>query len=76
MINDFLGIPGLISKALNEIPSGINVVPLTINIDGDKQEADLVAGVTGYNVGANVKDPKSRKSYPVVKTVHGWGLFL
>ena len=61
---------------LQEIPSGINVVPLKMNIDGYEQEGDLVAGVTGYNIGHNVTDPESRRSYPVVKTAHGWGVFM
>ena len=74
MINDFLGIDGLISESLWQIPSGINVVPLTI--DGVKQKYDLAAGVTGYNITEDgVTDPKSKRSYPVVQSVHGWGLF-
>ena len=74
MINDFLGIDGLISESLWQIPSGINVVPLTI--DGVKQKYDLAAGVTGYNITEDgVTDTKSKRSYPVVQSVHGWGLF-
>ena len=74
MINDFLGIGGLISESLWQIPSGINVVPLTI--DGVKQKYDLAAGVTGYNITEDgVTDTKSKRSYPVVQSVHGWGLF-
>ena len=54
------------------------MVPLTIiEPDGYEEEADIVAGVTGYDVtqdGTEVGDSKTK--YPVVKTVHGWGLLL
>ena len=73
MIKDFLGIDGLISESLWQIPSGINVVPFTIDEDPN---FDLAAGVTGYNITEDgVTDPKSKRSYPVVQSVQGWGLF-
>ena len=76
-ISDFLGLGGLISTSLKDIPSGINTVPLVIVDNGHEQKAELVAGVTGYNVAKDaVTDPESKTTYPVVQTVHGWGLFL
>jgi len=76
-ISDFLGLGGLISTCLKDIPSGINTVPLTINDNGHETKADLVAGVTGYKVTKDaVTVPGTKTSYPVVQTVHGWGLFL
>ena len=76
-ISDFLGLGGLISTSLKDIPSGINTVPLVIVDNGHEQKAELVAGVTGYNVAKSaVTDPESKTTYPVVQTVHGWGLFL
>jgi len=76
-ISDFLGLGGLISTCLKDIPSGINTVPLTINDNGHETKADLVAGVTGYKVTKDaVTVPGTKTSYPVVQSVHGWGLFL
>ena len=73
-VKDFLGLGSRMDLA--DMPSGINVVPLTIiEPDGYEEEADIVAGVTGFDVtedGAEVGELK----YPVVKTVHGWGLLL
>ena len=44
---DFLGIR---YAELEDIPSGINVVPLTITGMAGEEESALVAGVTGYTL--------------------------
>ena len=68
-VTSFLGVK---TGDLEDIPSGVNAVPLTLT-DGDKEEeAALVAGVTGYRI----TGPTSSVSYPSVQTVHGWGLLM
>ena len=68
---------GIYGGKLSNVPSGLNVVPLTLT-DGDKEEeAALVAGVTGFNISQEaVTDPATNKTYPSVQTVHGWGLLV
>ena len=62
---------------LKDIPSGFNVVPLTITDGFNTEEADLAAGVTGYKVEEDaVMDEETKTTYPMVQSVHGWGLFL
>jgi len=70
---------GMHDGKLDNIPSGLNVVPLTLidGVSGREEVSALVAGVTGYNITqAAVTDPKTNKTYPSVQTVHGWGLLL
>ena len=77
-ISDFLGLGGLISTSLKDVPNGLNAVPLTINDNGNEETGYLVAGVTGYKVTTEdaAADPETKTSYPVVQSVHGWGLLL
>ena len=70
---------GVWSGDLKDIPSGLNVVPLTICSPGcgTQEQSALVAGVTGYTVTEwEVTDPLTNISYPSVQPVHGWGLFM
>ena len=74
-VKDFLGLGS--NTYCEDIPSGINVVPLTISDGNNTDEADLVAGVTGYKVEKDaVIDEESKTIYPMVQSVHGWGLLL
>merc|ERR1711915_786864 len=64
---------------LEDISSGLNVVPLTIkdHTTGHEEETNLVAGVTGYKVDKDIHyDPKSKETYSVAQAVHGWGLLV
>ena len=62
---------------MEDIPSGINVVPLTITDGGTEEQSALVAGVTGYTVTEEeLTDPDSKVSFPSVQSVLGWGLLL
>jgi len=74
-LKDFLGLGSNVD--LKDIPSGFNVVPLTITDGFNTEEADLAAGVTGYKVEEDaVMDEETKTTYPMVQSVHGWGLFL
>merc|ERR1712154_348920 len=60
-----------------DIPSGINVVPLTITDGGTEEQSALVAGVTGYTITEEeITDPDSKVTYPSVQSALGWGLLL
>ena len=62
---------------LEDIPSGINVVPLTITDGGTEEQSALVAGVTGYTITEEeITDPDSKVTYPSVQSILGWGLLL
>ena len=68
-ITAFLGVR---SGNLKDIPSGVNVVPLTITDGVTEEQSALVAGVTGYTVTEwEVTDPLTNISYPSVQPVHG-----
>jgi len=74
LIKDFYGIHYR-KVPLDFIPSGVNVVPLTIvdlSNESRKDEAAIVAGLTGYKIKEATEDQK----YPIVENVHGWGLLL
>merc|ERR1712183_148163 len=73
-VTDFMGIH---DGKLENVPSGLNVVPLTL-IDGNTEEqAALVAGVTGYTLNENeTAIIRANHTYPSIQTVHGWGLLL
>ena len=74
-VKDFLGLGS--NADFKDISSEINVVPLTISDGNITDEADLVAGVTGYKVEKDaVIDEESKTIYPMVQSVHGWGLLL
>ena len=75
-ITAFLGVR---SGDLKNIPSGLNVVPLTICSPGcgTQEQSALVAGVTGYTVTEwEVTDPLTNTRYPSVQPAHGWGLLM
>lgn len=64
---------------VEDIASGLNVVPLTIkdHTTGHEEESNLVAGVTGYKVDKDVQyDAKTDMTYSVAQAVHGWGLLV
>ena len=62
---------------MKDIQSGINVVPIIISNGENTEEADLVAGITGYKVKEEaVIDKETETRYLMVQSVHGWGLFL
>ena len=55
--------------------SGVNVVPITITNVVTKEEAALVAGVTGYAITeGEVTD--GNVAFPAVQSVLGWGLLM
>ena len=73
-VRDFLGETGAVTyKALK---SGLNAVPLIITDGTREEEAALVAGVTGYKVEEEFTDPESNTSFPVIKSVQGWGMLM
>merc|ERR1711874_188270 len=73
-VADFLGVR---YPELEDIPSGINVVPLTITDGETEEESALVAGVTGYTITEEeITDPDSKVTFPSVQSVLGWGLLL
>ena len=60
-----------------DIPSGLNVVPLTITDGAIEEQSALVAGVTGYTVTEwEVTEPFTFTRYPSVQPAHGWGLLM
>ena len=66
-VADFLGIR---YAELEDIPSGINVVPLTITGMAGEEESALVAGVTGYTLTEEeITDPDSQVTFPSVQSV-------
>merc|ERR1719347_245074 len=71
-VTDFLGIKG---GSLDEVPSGINVVPLTIANRWTEEEAALVAGFTGFTV-KEKEFTEGNVTYPSIQPVLGWGLFM
>ena len=74
-MTDFLGLNNY--SNLRNIPSGLNVVPLTITDGCNEEVSALVAGVTGYNLTEEeITDPDSQVTFPSVQSVLGWGLLL
>ena len=62
---------------MEDIPSGINVVPLTITDGGTEEQSALVAGVTGYTINEEeITDPDTKVTFPSVQSILGWGLLL
>ena len=71
VVRDFMGLDLVDRKNL---PSGVNIAPLTI-MDGDSEtKAVLVAGVTGYTLAANAVNANNM-SFPTVQSELGWALF-
>ena len=55
---------------LEDIPSGINLVPLAITSCFYAEQSDLVAGVTGYAITEEeLTDPESKVTFPSVQSV-------
>ena len=75
-VTDFLGLSDF--SNLRKIPSGLNVVPLTILAGGGAPvQSVMVAGVTGYTITEEeITDPDSKVTYPSVQSALGWGLLL
>ena len=76
-MTDFLGLS--VNSNLRKIPSGLNVVPLTVLAGGGPPvQSVLVAGVTGYTITREelTGDTSSNRSFPSVRSVTGWGLLM
>ena len=71
-MRDFLG---LYTGDLEELPSGVNVVPLTLTDGYTEEQAALVAGLTGYSV-TEQELTQGNVTYPAVQAVPGWGLLM
>ena len=71
-VQDFLG---LYSGDLAEVPSGVNVVPLTFTDGASKEQAALVGGVTGYKI-IEGEVTEGDLTFPSVQSVLGWGLLM
>ena len=52
-------------RDLNEMPSGLASIPLTINENGRKADAAFVSGMAGMKI-------DDSKDIPLVEAVHGW----
>ena len=73
-VADFLGVK---YAELEDIPSGLNVVPLTVTDGFTEEQSALVAGVTGYSLTEEeLTDPDSKVTFPSVQSVLGWGLLM
>ena len=73
-VTDFLG---MYRGNLGNVPSGLNLVPLTLTDGNTEEQAALVAGVTGYNITEDaVIDQLTNTTFPSIQTVHGWALLV
>ena len=73
-VTDFLG---MYRGNLGNVPSGLNLVPLTLTDGNTEEQAALVAGVTGYNITEDaVTDQLTNTTFPSIQTVHGWALLV
>jgi len=68
---------GLHKVEVNDLPSGLVTVPMTIT-DGDNQEASaIVAGVAGFTLKPDEAPCEETGGfYPSVEAVHSWALML
>lgn len=73
-VTSFLGVW---TGDLKDVPSGVNVVPLTLT-DGTKEEQSaLAAGLTGYTIAEeDIVDPNTNTTFPSVQAAHGWALLI
>jgi len=71
-VRDFLG---LYTGDLKELPSGVNVVPLTLTDGYTEEEAALVAGLTGYTI-TEEELTMGNLTFPAVEAMPGWGLLM
>ena len=81
-VQDFLG---LHRGELKEIPSGVNIVPLTLTDGVTEEQAALAAGVTGFKITegdvteGDVTEggvTEGDLTYPSVQPMLGWGLLM
>ena len=76
-VQDFLG---LHRGELKEIPSGVNIVPLTLTDGVTEEQAALAAGVTGFKITeGDVTEggvAEGDLNYPSVQPMLGWGLLM
>ena len=71
-VTKFLAVRG---RELSDVPSGVNVVPLTLVSDGYEEEAALAAGFTGYKVRPE-EVTENGVTFPSVQAVTGWALLM
>ena len=57
------------------MPSGVNVVPLTLTDGAINEQAALVAGVTGYKISEG-EVTEGGVTYPSVQSSLGWALLM
>ena len=60
---------------MENLPSGVNVVPLTFTDGASKEQAALVGGVTGYKI-IEGEVTEGDLTFPSVQSVLGWGLLM
>ena len=72
-VTTFLGIEG--KGELDDVPSGVNVVPLTLEAPGHMEEAALAAGFTGYKVRPE-EVTENGVTFPSVQAATGWALLM
>ena len=68
----FLAVRG---RELSDVPSGVNVVPLTLVSDDYEEEAALAAGFTGYKV-RQEEVTENGVTFPSVQAATGWALLM
>ena len=68
----FLAVRG---RELSDVPSGVNVVPLTLAAPGYEKEAALAAGFTGYKVRPE-EVTENGVTFPSVQAATGWALLM
>ena len=72
-VTEFLAVRG---RELSDVPSGVNVVPLTLATPGGyEEEAALAAGFTGYKVRPE-EVTENGVTFPSVQAVTGWALLM
>ena len=73
-VTEFLAVGG--RGELSDVPSGVNVVPLTLAAPGGyEEEAALAAGFTGYKVRPE-EVTENNETFPSVQAVTGWALLM
>ena len=71
-MTEFLAVRG---GELSDVPSGVNVVPLTLATPGYEEEAALAAGFTGYKVRPE-EVTENGVTFPSVQAATGWALLM
>ena len=73
-MTEFLAVGG--EGRLSNVPSGVNVVPLTLATPyGYEEEAALAAGFTGYKVRPE-EVTENGVTFPSVQAATGWALLM